>query len=715
MTSRNWIFRLCAWLIVAAFSTGRADPAQLRTPGRFSLHCLTNQVGQFEKIEFELAVPREYTNPFDPAEVEITVHLVSPSGTDLSLPAFYCQEYERKSVRVGMRNGDWLCPRGPAVWKARYSPMEIGTYLTTASLRDRDGTLRTSQAAFQCGASNRRGYVRVSKTDSRFLELSTSQPFFPIGQNLAFIGEAQHVTLAKAEQIFGQLAAHGANYLRIWTCCDDWALAIEARKSAWGRSWEGRTAVTSRPDDPPELRCVRIASDHPTLTVNPSHPVALRPDTRYVVTGKVSSANNSKIRLEIAGAQPARLDSDERGAWTPFRYEFTTGATDFWLSGMGFRLEGSGPGWIRDLSLRQNGEGPELLWEAAVNRPTRGFYNPADCFMLDQLVAAAERSGIYLQLCLLTRDLYMGALKKPASPEYAQAIADAKKLLRYAVARWGYSAHVAAWEYWNEMDPNLPTDEFYAELGRYLDQMDLYHHLRTTSTWGASAKDCHHAQLDLADAHFYLRPSDQGRLRDEVEAVIDRTHWLREQAPAKPAHLGEFGLADEKWQLTGHMKQSAELVDFHNALWASALSGASGTAMYWWWERLDQRNAYPIYRPLSRFVADVPWTSGELKAEIALSAEDRVRVLSLRARSKAWLWFFNRAASWAQAVVASRSPAKVEAVTLDLQMPKPAPYRVEWWDTDSGQLLREDRLSGQVIHLCAPAFTRDVACKVRPE
>ena len=62
------------------------------------------------------------------------------------------------------------------------------------------------------------------------------------------------------------------------------------------------------------------------------------------------------------------------------------------------------------------------------------------------------------------------------------------------------------------------------------------------------------------------------------------------------------------------MKESLELSDFHNGLWASALSGASGTAMFWWWERLDQRNHYHHYRPLADFVADIPWTTAGLQS-----------------------------------------------------------------------------------------------------
>jgi hypothetical protein len=50
------------------------------------------------------------------------------------------------------------------------------------------------------------------------------------------------------------------------------------------------------------------------------------------------------------------------------------------------------------------------------------------------------------------------------------------------VARWGYSTSVAIWEYFNEINPNLPAGKFYTKLGEYLEQIDPYNHLSLFST-----------------------------------------------------------------------------------------------------------------------------------------------------------------------------------------------------------------------------------------
>jgi len=672
----------------------------------------TNRVGAFSKIEFTVAGLGHSTDPFDPAVVDLRVEFAGPDGRRVIVPAFFAQEYERRRGETGAPR-DWIYPVGNGAWKVRFAPAAVGRYRAMAVLKDRDGEKRSPSVAFECVPSTARGFIRVARKDPRFLEFDNGEPFFAIGQNLAFIGEQQYVTPAKAEEIFAKLAANGANYLRVWTCAEDWALAIEARKSAWGRSWSGRGRIGADPENPTR-RCLVLASNALMQEVNPSHAVALKPTTRYVLTGKVRTETNGALRLELHGTS-VELKTERPLAWTEFQHEFTTGAREWRLGTMRFRREGSGTAWLSDVSLREAGGGPELLWEADVNRPARGFFNPLDCFLLDELVAAAEQRGVYLQLCTLTRDLYMNALTNATSAAYERAIADAKKFFRYAIARWGYSTSVAAWEYWNEMNPNLPTDRFYAELGEFFEANDPYRHLRTTSTWGPSAKDCRHAKLDIADVHFYLRPTDQPRLANEVDAVLERTRWLREQAPNKPAHLGEFGLADDQWRITENMRRSPDLSDMHNALWASALSGASGTALFWWWERIDQRGGYTNYATVSRFIADVPWNGGEVQRLEARCSEPAMRVIGLRAGKRAWIWIFDPASSWQRVAVEKQEPPERGDLVVEIPWPFTS-ARAEWWHTRGGGANAHKEAAREgTLRLVVPSFQRDIAGRVVAE
>jgi hypothetical protein len=420
------------------------------------------------------------------------------------------------------------------------------------------------------------------------------------------------------------------------------------------------------------------------------------------------------LKLETGrGDNTTIFNAAPKGQWKRFSQVFITKQDDFWLGRMVFRLVGSGTIWLDKLSLKEVGEEFELLWEADVNRPNRGFYNPLDCFMLDKIVEAAEENDTYLMLCLITRDLYMESLKNEFGSEYQQAISDAKKLMRYAVARWGYSTNVAAWEYFNEINPGLPTDRFYTEVGEYLEQIDVYNHLRTTSTWSPSAKDLHHRDLDIGQLHHYMRPKTKENFKDEVAVLIEKTQFLREHAPSKPVLIGEFGLATPKWGLSEYMKQDSEGIHFHNCLWASAFAGSSGTALFWWWDQLDRQDAYDHYRQLAEFLRDISF-SGLKRADVATS-DRQIQILGYQAERCAYLWLFNRQATWWNLVVEKQKPSEIKKAAVDIKGLELGNYLIEWWDTRNGRIIREDRVSIKTdfLHVLIPPFSQDIACKIK--
>lgn len=704
---------VCALLIASCVWLPPAPVPAAATAAGVQLAARNPTVARYSRIEFDIQVDEQYTQPFDPAQVEINLRVQAPSGRELSVPAFSMQDYQRQEVTQAGRSATWLYPRGLPGWRARFAPSEEGRFTAVAEVKDRAGVRRSSPVDFTCTPSDSRGFLRVSRSDPRYFEFGEGQPFFPIGQNLAFIGESQYVKPGRVEEIFAKLAENGANYLRVWTCCEDWAMAIEARKSAWGRSWSWDPPLAPLPDSPdPQRQCLLLTQDSGDLHVSPTHNVALRPNTRYQLAGRVRSESASQLRVR-AGRHELELPL-RPGRWQPFVLAFQAGEGEYWLGRTSLGLEGGGDAWIDGLSLKEADGGPELLWEAAVNRPVRGFYNPIDSFLLDEIVEAAQRHGIYLQLCLITRDVYMKDFANAGSPQYQRAIGDAKNLLRYAVGRWGYSTHVAGWEYFNENNPSLPMERFYRVLGEYLREVDVYGHLRSTSAWGPAPRDYAHPELDFADMHFYLRPGEERKYADEVEAAVGNAAWLREHAPAKPALLGEFGLADTQWRPTREMRDSPEIADFHNALWASALSGNSGTALFWWWDRLDQRNHYPHYRPLADFVADIPWTTAQLKPSEASSTDKRVRVIGLQGEGRAYLWLFDPLASFESLVIRKATPAELDAIPIRIPEMAAGTYRVQWWDTRSGEIVREEQSLADAtgLQIVSPAFRADLACKL---
>lgn len=653
------------------------------------------------RLEFSIAGVLECPNPYDPDAADVRVMVRTPNGGRLAMPAFYMAPFEVTPRRRGEATVDWLYPTGRPEWRVRFTPTETGSYSFIVTATIGKHTLQSEPVRLTVKPSSRTGFVRVSRRDPRFLELDDGRPFFAVGQNVAFIKDVH-----ETRGIFRKLAANGANYVRVWTCCEDWGMAIEARKSAWARSWDWKPPFVTDADG---RRWVVIKGG--PVTCNPTQRMGLRPNTRYRLSATVrGSEPASAISIEIAGQRIEWHPQAKPGA---FSAEFTTGPDTWWLETIRLSAVGGGEIALRDLSLKEVGSHRELLWDADPDRAVLGNYNQADCAMLDAVVEEAERVGIRLQLCLLARDLYMDRLKDPASAEYDRAMKDALRLVRYAVARWGYSTSVAAWEYWNEMDPGRPTSRFYDEVGAYIEQTDPFRRLRTTSAWADAPNDWRHARIDVANMHWYLRPAEGELYRDEVVAVLRKARQLREAAPAKPVLFAEFGLAQDNWQPSPDMRADAAYVHLHNALWASALSGLSGTVMAWWWEDIDARDAYRHYRGVSAFVRRVPWLSGLETAQVKTDGE-RWRAVGLATESAAYVWVQDSYAVRTGRTATGEVKESSVGVHLTVGGLRAGTYRIEWVDTDTGQAIRADSATtaNGLLQVTAPPFRGDVACAI---
>lgn len=226
-----------------------------------------------------------------------------------------------------------------------------------------------------------------------------------------------------------------------------------------------------------------------------------------------------------------------------------------------------------------------------------GQYAQEPAFKIDSIIAFAEREGIYLQICfhsfneLSTRihpfwheNPYNQALGGMLnSPEEfftnIEAKALSKKKYRYIVARWGYSTHILAWEFWNEVEftdnyhPPSVAD-WHQEMASYVDSLDVNKHLITTS----GAIDWSLPEIDIVQIHYY---GDVKNLPGIIRGA---------QSYGKPVIVGEFGGAEEP-----------EGVQLHKGIW-SALMAESG-AMFWWWGHIEHHNLYYHFPPLVSFVS----------------------------------------------------------------------------------------------------------------
>jgi hypothetical protein len=184
-----------------------AQSIQTHTP----LPASVNRVEIYQKYETTFNVTGEFINPYDPAQVEVLVNFTSPEGRSVIVPAFFMQEYNdicRADCSV-----EELETSGSGRWRVRFTPDEVGTWQFTAVARigSTESMLRTGR--FDVSESSHPGFIQVAP-NGRYFEFDDGTPYFPIGQNLGWSWDEGGSIYAYLEWL-DRLQAAGANYARI--------------------------------------------------------------------------------------------------------------------------------------------------------------------------------------------------------------------------------------------------------------------------------------------------------------------------------------------------------------------------------------------------------------------------------------------------------------------------------------------------------------------
>ncbi|MDA0196192.1 MAG: DUF5060 domain-containing protein [Bacteroidetes bacterium] len=117
---------------------------------------------QYNKFQLSLDLRASYTNPFDPAEIEIKANFTSPSGKLWVMPGFY-------------NYANWR-----SLWMVRFSPDEVGQWVYTVSVRDNSGTTTSEQGTFLSLKSNLKGSIKVAP-NKRYLQYEDGSAFYGVG------------------------------------------------------------------------------------------------------------------------------------------------------------------------------------------------------------------------------------------------------------------------------------------------------------------------------------------------------------------------------------------------------------------------------------------------------------------------------------------------------------------------------------------------------
>lgn len=399
-------------------------------------------------------------------------------------------------------------------------------------------------------------------------------------------------------------------------------------------------------------------------------------------------------------------------------------------------------------AMREHGETFAEIWMAAWSLGLewspgwRGYhgigqYNLMNAWELDRVIDEADRNGIYLNLVLFNHGKFTtrsdaewqhnpfnkaigGYLEKPE--EYftdPRALKDFHHLMRYIVARWGYSTRVFAWELWSELNLTGSGDKAYRSQ-EYVDwhrlasaairELDPNDHLITTHYSG----DYNVQNMDItvlpgithASVDAYHGDSRALHIVELLAATAQYNNPTR-----KPVLVTEFGGSWDAQSLM-HLENS-----LHAGLWSSTCIPIAGTPLFWWWGLIEEENYYPEYLALSRFMRgedrrDPAMLSYTPSLVLDGNSTDRIRACAQKSGTRATAWIYdtlpyNDPEPGVQPVV-SGLVARFDVLSNGT-------YRVEFWGTAEGQLLSQQtgRVKDGALSIKFPSFSRDIAVKIR--
>lgn len=367
-----------------------------------------------------------------------------------------------------------------------------------------------------------------------------------------------------------------------------------------------------------------------------------------------------------------------------------------------------------------------------------------EAWLLDQLFRMAEEHHVKVILVLVNHgpfslvansewkdNPYNSKLGGPlASPEQFVSDPVAKSYyqqrLSYIINRWGYSPDLLAWEWWNEVDLTTITERalvpWLKEMSAYLQQRDVNHHLTTNSfsvnSWSSVWKL---PQMDIVQVHQYSEQFDVGD-RDPADCVVQELQTLKQNLPAKPILLGEFGFSardyGEDVEKTG--------IQLHNGLWATTFSGYAGSGMYWWWDiYIGANNLWSQFKGLSDFINGVDLTQYQPFSPLPITNSGGAsgQAISLGLRGKDTIIWLRSSAYTVDGSIAARGaqqnsktyvPPIVEGQFLTLNDMADGRYTVYWYDPQTAKWMEKAEVSAMrnTLTIPIPAYRSDLAAKI---
>lgn len=405
-------------------------------------------------------------------------------------------------------------------------------------------------------------------------------------------------------------------------------------------------------------------------------------------------------------------------------------------------------------------------FKAGTDFPDR--YNQERLYKFDEILRHAEDLGIYLQMGALVgwpefaedkskmdgnafweknnyNSFNGGPIEFPfqfdTDPKAKKFF---KRMLRYYIARWGYSQNIFCWQLWGEFDMRNYTASqvgsgyfseravitWHQEMSEYIKSLDPRHLVTTAEAEATYDRIWRMPSIDFVTIHNYGK---------QIETSLPEK-IRKYQIYKKPVFVQEYG--PEPLLTKNGLNEAAVRAAYHNPLWRTVMMKLSGAPMKWTWlgdareENIDMDKDYKV---IAEFFAESDFANRRVDVlkiidntpqrqfdAVVISKRGNNRKIRDRGKfspvdlygigndKEAYIWIHDINYNLPQVQYTNYIPVNIEGVVFTLNGLAQGSFKVEFWNTRTGEVVEEDTLQteGTSLTIKAPAFKEDLAVKV---
>lgn len=771
----SWKFAFILLVMGIVLSFGCSEVKQVSAQVGDVIRAVTvaqNVVPRYGKFEASVHLSKQYANPFDPNEVWLQGHFISPSQKEIVVDGFYFRDFERRLEG----NSERLTPKGNPEWRVRFTPTECGEWKFWVTVKDKSGEAKSGVQTFRCATPSpsppsqggeqkgsppseggvrggQHGFVRISKKNPLYFEFDDGQPYFAVGENVCWSGSKGTYDY---DNWFSKLSAHGGNYARLWIGPFDSFTLERKKRDAQDEAGIGRYDLANAWRLDYVLQLAEQKGIYLMFCIESFNSLRIRPEYAMWHDCPYNAANGGPLQKpeEFFTNAEAKRFFRNRLRYLIARYGYSPHVLswEFWNEvDIIEKYESENVRrWHQEMARFIRRIDP---YRHLITTSYAGSEGDVNVDGLPEMDYVQTHNYGSRDVAQTLSDYCLRKAQKYGKPHYVGEFGVDWQGKGNAADPTGVHLHNGLW---------APIFSLSAGTGmlwwwdNYVDPMNLYHHFAPVAKFVKDVKWTEHQWKPLQTEVAFVTPPQRVEPED---LMIEPSHASWQPAPFNQPNtftVHRDGRVEPADRLSRVLHGVVNHKDKHNpatfhvdfpqpgkfVVRVQGVSGYGGGHLNIWvdgqkvldvdfpdtnppgkHETLNQYNgAYAVQVSAGKHVIKVEnvgrdwiFVSYELTG-YKIDPAPNLRVLGIGDDSAALLWIQNKDNTWYRRSL-GKEPREVAPTRLTFTGLRDGSYTVEWWDTDRGVITATQpvRVVNGKITLNVLAVKTDVACKVRRE